>query len=56
MAKIQYGVKPDIFEYAEHCVRGVLRCIMEPSESDAWCCTAEGEAPSLAEVLTYGPK
>ena len=37
------------------CAVSFAASIMEPSESDAWCCT-EGEAPSLAEVLTHDPR
>ena len=33
------------------CAVSFVASLMEPSESDPWCCT-EGEAPSLAEVLT----
>ena len=34
------------------CVVSFAASSMEPSESDAWCHT-EGEAPSVAEVLTH---
>ena len=37
------------------CAVSFAASIMEPSESDACCCT-EGESPSLAEVLTHDPR